>query len=119
MTYRELPWREKSKGQKQRDWLKLLQAEKPLSYSLNWNQILSISYQVRNQVTNHQRPDNMEWKQDLLQKAILREVEEEEGEEAKAEVEAGGRGRFSKLPSATDLARRILEAEQVMEKIAL
>ena len=27
-----------------------------------------------------------------------------------------GRGRFSKLPSATDLARRILEAEQVMEQ---
>ena len=27
-----------------------------------------------------------------------------------------GRGRFNKLPSATDLARRILEAEQVMEQ---
>ena len=27
-----------------------------------------------------------------------------------------GRGRFSKLPSATDLARRILEAKQVMEQ---
>ena len=27
-----------------------------------------------------------------------------------------GRGRFSKLPSAADLARRILESEQVMEQ---
>ena len=32
----------------------------------------------------------MEWNEGLLQKAILREEEEEEGEEAKAEVEAGG-----------------------------
>ena len=32
----------------------------------------------------------MEWKQGLLKKAILREVEGEEGEEAKAEEEAGG-----------------------------
>ena len=30
-----------------------------------------------------------------------------------------GRGRFSKLPSATDLARRILEAEQVMAQAEL
>ena len=32
----------------------------------------------------------MEWKQGLFQKAIMREVQEEEGEEAKEEVEAGG-----------------------------
>ena len=34
----------------------------------------------------------------------------------KARGRGRGRGRFSKLPSATDLARRILEAEQVMEQ---
>ena len=58
----------------------------------------------------------MEWKQGLLQKAILREVQEEEGRRGKARGRGRGRGRFSKLPSARDLARRILEAEQVMEQ---
>ena len=90
MTWRELPLREKKQRAEAKGLAEIVTSREALKMQLEMES--NPEYFIPGEKSSHKPPKahNMEWKQGLLQKEILREEEEEEGEEAKAEVEAGG-----------------------------
>ena len=116
MTCRELPWRGKNKGHKQSDWLKLLQSDEALKLQLEMES--NPEYFISGEKSSHKPPKAT---QHGVEARPVAEGNPERGRgrgrgRGKGRGRGRGRVRFSKLPSATDLARRILEAEQVMEQ---